>query len=62
MKPLKFVDTSLKDMRDMPTAVRQTVGLELMTVQYGGEPSDFKPMQNIGTGAKENTKDIQAGY
>lgn len=53
MKPLKFVDTSLKDLRDMPAAVRQAVGLELMTVQYGGEPSDFKPMQNIGVGAYE---------
>ncbi|SER73951.1 type II toxin-antitoxin system RelE/ParE family toxin [Giesbergeria anulus] len=53
MKPLRFVDSSQKDLRAMPVDVRQALGLELMTVQYGGEPSDFKPMPSVGAGAYE---------
>lgn len=53
MKPLKFVDSSQKDLRAMPAGVRHALGIELMTVQYGGEPSDFKPMKEIGVGAYE---------
>lgn len=53
MKPLKFVDSSYKDLREMPADVRHALGVELMTVQYGGEPSDFKPMPSVGAGAYE---------
>lgn len=53
MKPLKFVDSSQKDLRAMPAGVRHALGIELMTVQYGGEPNDFKPMKEIGVGAYE---------
>ena len=53
MKPLKFIDSSQKDLREMPATVRQALGLELMTVQYGGEPSDYKPMPSVGAGAYE---------
>ena len=53
MKPLKFIDSSQKDLRDMPASVRHALGIALMTVQYGGEPSDFKPMQGVGAGAYE---------
>lgn len=37
----------------MPAGVRHALGLELMTVQFGGEPSDFKPMPSVGAGAYE---------
>lgn len=53
MKPLKFIGSSQDDLRKMPTAVRQALGIELMTVQYGGEPSDFKSMKEVGVGAYE---------
>lgn len=53
MKPLKFIGSSQDDLREMPAAVRHALGIELMTVQYGGEPSDFKPMQGVGAGAYE---------
>jgi len=44
MKPLRFVDSSQKDLREMPADVRHELGIDLMTVQYGGEPRDFKPV------------------
>lgn len=37
----------------MPAEVRHELGIELLTVQYGGEPSDFKPMKEVGAGAYE---------
>ena len=53
MKPLEFLVSSQKDLREMPADVRHALGLELMTVQFGGEPSDFKPMPSVGAGAYE---------
>ncbi|NYT26381.1 type II toxin-antitoxin system RelE/ParE family toxin [Alcaligenaceae bacterium] len=53
MKPLRFIDSSQKDLRDMPATVRHALGLDLMTVQYGGEPRDFKSMPSVGSGAYE---------
>jgi len=44
LKPLEFLGSSQKDLREMPANVRHALGIELLTVQYGGEPSDFKPM------------------
>ncbi len=37
----------------MPGSVRHALGLELMRVQYGGEPLNFKPMVTVGAGAYE---------
>lgn len=37
----------------MPASVRYALGVELMAVQYGREPSDFRPMPTVGTGACE---------
>lgn len=53
MKPLTFLGSSLDDLREMPASVRQALGVELMTVQYGGQPSDFKPITAVGAGAYE---------
>jgi len=53
MKSLEFLGSSQKDLREMPAEVRHALGLELMTVQYGGEPSDFKPMPDVGAGVYE---------
>ncbi len=46
----------------MPSEVRHSLGMELMTVQYGGEPSDFKPMKTVGAGVYEiRYRDIAHG-
>jgi len=37
----------------MPDSVRHALGVELMTVQYGGEPINFKPMPTVGSGVYE---------
>ncbi len=53
MKPLKFVGSSLDDLRNFPDEARRAAGFELRAVQSGIEPSDWKPMEAIGPGVKE---------
>lgn len=53
MKSLKFVGSSLDDLRDFPSEARRQAGFELYAIQRGGEPSDWKPMQAVGHGVRE---------
>ena len=50
LKPVTFLGSSRDDLRDMPETVRHAMGVELMTVQLGGTPTDFKPIASIGIG------------
>ena len=54
MKPLRFVGSSLDDLRNFPDEARRAADFELYAVQSGLEPSDWKPMPIIGPGAKES--------
>ena len=63
MKPLKFVGSSLDDLKGMPKAVISEFGLDLMRIQYGGEAADFKPMATIGSGVYEiRIRDASGAY
>jgi phage-related protein len=53
MKQLKFVGSSLDDLRNFPDEARRAAGFELHAVQSGLGPSDWKPMQVVGSGVKE---------
>jgi len=53
MKPLYFVGTVLEDLRAFPTAPRREAGYQPDRVQYGLEPSDWKPMTTVGSGVRE---------
>ena len=53
MKSLIFLGSSLDDLREFPEDARRTAGHELMEVQLGASPSDFKPMPSVGKGAYE---------
>lgn len=53
MKQLKFIGSSLKDLTNFPREVRRVAGQELLKVQNGNEPSDWKPMSTIGIGVRE---------
>ncbi len=53
MKTLKFIGSSLDDLRNFPAAARQQAGFELYAVQRGLEPSDWKSMSDIGAGVRE---------
>ncbi len=53
MKPLKFIGTSLDDLRNFPDDARKAAGFDLYAVQCELEPNDWKPMPSIGPGVRE---------
>ncbi len=53
MKEITFKNTSLKDLKRFPALARQRAGHELMAVQMGMDPADWKSMNTIGPGVKE---------
>ncbi len=53
MKTLRFIGSSLDDLRDFPAEARRQVGFELDAVQRGMMPTDFKPMPTVGSGVYE---------
>ncbi len=53
MKRLKFIGSSLDDLRNFPAEARRQAGFELAAVQRGLDPSDWKPMNTVGAGARE---------
>ena len=52
-KPLYFVGSALEDLRTFPRAPRREAGYQLDRVQFGLDPSDWKPMPTIGRGVRE---------
>ena len=52
-KPIHFVGSSRNDLKEFPLEVRKALGEELLRVQYGLTPVDFKPIKAVGHGAYE---------
>lgn len=50
---MKFVGSSLDELRDFPEEARRAAGFELRAIQDGFEPHDSKPVYAVGAGAKE---------
>jgi phage-related protein len=53
MKQLRFVGTSLDDLSRFPSEAKRAAGFALWQVQNGLEPSDWKPMNDVGIGVRE---------
>jgi phage-related protein len=53
MKELEFIGSCLEDIKNFPAEARRDAGFQLNFVQMGQEPSDWKPMKAVGTGAVE---------
>jgi phage-related protein len=53
MKPLEFVGSSLNDLKEFPAEARRAAGFELGFIQQGLDPSDWKPMNEVGAGVRE---------
>lgn len=53
LKPVTWIGTSRRDLRAFPAQVRQIFGTELMALQRGYDPTDWKPMSSIGPGVRE---------
>jgi len=53
MKDVRFVGSSLDDLKHFPAGARREAGFELSNVQAGLQPGDWKPMNTVGAGAVE---------
>ena len=53
MKDVIWQNDSLNELKKLPDQVLADMGTELMRVQYGENPIDWKPMTSIGKGVKE---------
>ena len=53
MRELKFVGTSLDDLKEFPELVRKHVGYQLHLLQIGQDPTDWKPFLTVGKGVRE---------
>lgn len=53
LKPLRFLGTSLDDLRVFPVSARREAGHQLDQVQRGYDPDDWKPMATVGQGVRE---------
>jgi phage-related protein len=53
MKKIVFISTSREDILTFSEQVKRKAGHELMSVQMGVDPLDWKPMASIGKGVKE---------
>ena len=53
MKTIIFMGDSRERVRDFPEAARYEMGRQLLRVQQGLDPVDWKPMRAIGVGVRE---------
>jgi len=53
MKPVKWLGTSRKDLKSFKADVRREAGQQLMLVQFGIEPADWRPMPGVALGVNE---------
>jgi len=62
LKPVQWVGSSGRDMRDMPEPVRRTFGFALYLAQQGQKHDKAKPLKGFGsTGVLEVVEDDHGG-
>jgi len=52
-KRLLWLGSARRDIRSFPKPARRVAGFQLLRVQQGLEPNDWKPMASIGVGVQE---------
>lgn len=62
VEPLFFVGSTLQDLRAFPRAPRREAGYQLQRVQFGLDPSDWKPMTTVGRSVREIRIQHQGQY
>lgn len=60
-KPVVWVGSSLRDMRELPTAVRRAFGLSLFAIQCGETPPGAKPLKGLGGAVLELVEQGKGG-
>jgi phage-related protein len=58
LKPVRWVGSSLKDLKEFPEEVRYHIGHALYVVQQGLKHQDAKPLIGLGSGVLEVVSDF----
>jgi len=53
LRPVVWLGSSKKNIRDFPKDAQKLLGDELQLIQFGGMPKDVKPFKGIGSGVLE---------
>lgn len=53
LKAIRWLGDSLNELRTWPKSATEDAGQELLSVQRGRDPSDWKPLPSIGVGVRE---------
>ena len=53
MKPVRWVGSAKRDLLTYSAEILGVVGRELERVQRGADPTDWKPMADVGRGVRE---------
>jgi phage-related protein len=53
LKPIRWLGTTRDDIREQGRAIRYELGQQLLRVQMGLMPNNYKPMSTVGPGADE---------
>lgn len=61
MRPILWIGSSLKDLREMPEEVKREFGHALREIQKGRDPGNIKPLRHIATGVSEIVVDEREG-
>ncbi len=60
-KDVRFLGSSLVDIKNFPAGARREAGFELSNIQSGLQPSDWKPMSTVGAGTGKIRINDEAG-
>ena len=52
-RPVVWLGSSKKNIRDFPKGAQKLLGDELQLIQFGGMPKDAKPFKGVGSGVLE---------
>jgi phage-related protein len=61
LRELRFLGRAREDLRSFPPSAREAAGRQLLLLQQGGEPADWKPMKSVGSGVSELRIHDQSG-
>jgi phage-related protein len=53
LKPIRWLGTTRDDIRDQRPDIRNELGQQLLRLQMGLMPNNYKPMSTVGPGAYE---------
>lgn len=62
MQTVIFVGSSRDDIREFPESTRREMGRQILRLQHGLEPEDWKPMKTVGASVREIRIRVQGQY